>query len=99
MPNAADEQSLAESAKREKNQRSQELDDLQKILTMPEGRRVIWRFLEHTNAFASIWENSARIHYNAGRQDVGHFIIAEVEAAAQDALFVMMKEAKDRKKS
>jgi len=44
--------------------------------------------------FESIWHPSALIHANAGRQDFGHFIWQEVEAADQDAVFLMMKEAR-----
>jgi hypothetical protein len=77
-----------------KSARDSELNDMRAVLNTPQGRRVMWRLLEHTQVFASIWHQSALIHKNAGRQDVGHFVMAEIEAANQESLFTMMKEAR-----
>lgn len=66
------------------------------VLKTPVGRMVIWSLIEHCQPFQSIWDNSAKIHKNAGRQDVGHFILSQVEAADQEALFQMMREGKER---
>lgn len=93
--NAADEAQVAEAGKRAKFDRKQELEDVRFILDSKQGRRFLWRLLSHCKVFESIWEPSAKIHHNSGRQDVGHFLMAEVVAANEDALLQMMKEAKD----
>lgn len=48
--------------------------------------------MEHTKTFGSIWEPSAKIHYNSGKQDVGHFIMAEIMEADPNLFMKMMKE-------
>lgn len=94
--NAADEAQVRKDGERQKSAREQELVDLKFVLSHPAGRRFLWRLLGHFGVFKSIWEPSAKIHYNAGLQDGGHFLLAEVEAADQEALFVMQREAKKR---
>ena len=94
VKNAADHKQVKEATKKEKSKRHCELKDLALVLREPYGRRVLWRLLSKCQTFGSIWEPSAKIHYNAGQQDLGHFIMAEIEEADQDALFLMMKEAK-----
>lgn len=75
-----------------KRKRDKELGDIRALLKLPEGRRFFWRLLGHTRVNASIWDGSARIHYNSGRQDVGHFILAEICTAREEAYLQMMKE-------
>ena len=92
VKNANDKEQVRNAVRKEQLSRDKELNDLRAILSTAEGRRVIWRLLGHCKVHGSIWEQSARIHYNAGVQDVGHFIMAEVIAAGEEFLFNMMKE-------
>lgn len=95
VKNAADESQVKAAEVKEKLGRDRELSDLAILLALPEGRRFIWRLLVKAGAFRSVWEPSARIHFNAGQQDFGHYIIGEVEDANQEAFFQMMREAKN----
>lgn len=95
VKNAASEHQQNEAKKKLIISRQTELNDLRTILSSKEGRRILWRFLSHAGVFNSIWDNSARIHYNAGKQDFGHFIQSEIVEADQEAYFLMMKEAKE----
>lgn len=92
--NAADEEQVKQAKSREKGFRERELNDIRYILQSPQGRRFIWKLLTHCKVFESIWSGSALIHHNSGRQDVGHFVMAEIVAANEDAFLQMMKEAK-----
>lgn len=76
--------------------RTKELNDIKSVLAHAHGRRWLWKILAHCKTFESIWEPSAKIHYNSGRQDVGHFLMAEVSEADENLLFKMMKEGKTR---
>jgi hypothetical protein len=96
VKNAADENQVRRAGELQENARDLELNDLRYILNTDQGRRVIWRFMEHCRVFTSIMEASAKIYYNAGAQDVGHYLMAEVAAADDEALFKMMREAKQR---
>lgn len=95
--NAGDPAQVAEGTRREKELRERELKDLRAILDMPEGRRFVWRLLEHCKVFQSIWHPSALIHFNEGARNVGLFVLNDIEEANPDALLVMRREARNEK--
>lgn len=66
----------------EKFERTNELLDLKKVLETPEGRRVMARLLAYCRVGQSIWAPGVEIHYNAGAQDVGHFLQDEMKQTA-----------------
>jgi hypothetical protein len=68
-------------------------EDLRRILETDFGRRYVWHLLEEAKVFESVWDPSARIHYNAGKQDFGHMLFAEIARAKPEAYFEMMKAA------
>ena len=79
-----------------KRKRKKELIDLRVVLSKPEGRRVFWRLLTHCNVFSSVFNtNNAMMAKNAGKQDVGHFIQAEIVEADENLYISMMKENKE----
>lgn len=94
VQNAADEDQVKDAKLKLKLSRDTELNDLRFILSSQQGRRFFYRLLAECRVFNSVWEASAKIHYNSGRQDVGHFIQAEIVEADQDAYFKMLTEAK-----
>ena len=99
VKNAADEGQVREAEKKAKLGREQELADMRKLLATDFGRRFVWRVMSRARVFESIWEQSAKIHYNAGQQDFGHFIMAEVVEAGPEHLLRMMQEAKQGEQS
>lgn len=94
VKNAANQTQINEASKVEKRGRELEIQDLKNILSQAHGRRFVWRLLSHCKVFESIWHPSALIHANAGRQDVGHFVLAEVMAADEEAYIKMARESK-----
>lgn len=94
--NIADEGEVKKRVKDDREKRKIELLELKKILTQKPVRDFLWRMLEQAGVFHSIWEQSARIHYNAGKQDFGHIIMGEIQEADEEALFQMMRENKNR---
>lgn len=97
MANLADETQVKKLNEEFKNKRTIELIELKKLLEIKSFRSFIWRLLEKTKMFESIWEQSAKIHFNAGQQDLGHFIWAELESADKEAVFQMMREKENIK--
>jgi hypothetical protein len=93
--NAGDKKQIKDARKKERRRRRQQLEDLQAVLKTDEGQRVLWRLLVKCGVYGSIWEPSAKIHYRAGQQDMGHFIQGEIAEAHQEALFEMMRKPKD----
>lgn len=96
MKNAADESQVNEAEKIAKEMRRIELNDIRTVLASISGRRFVWRLMGKCRTFSSVWEpkDSAKIHYNSGQQDIGHFVMAEIVDADENLLLKMMKEAK-----
>lgn len=68
------------------------------ILKSQAGRRMLWRFLSHCRVFESVFSiDQLVMAANSGKQDIGHFILAEIVKADEDAFLLMMKEAKETK--
>jgi len=92
MKNVADREQVKEAGKREKWKYRQDKDDLLHLLQQKQFRRYVWRWLEYTKVFSSIWRCSAEIHRLAGRQEMGQDMMVEVTQADPDAFLKMMKE-------
>jgi len=99
VKNAASEKQVKKAETRELSKREMELNDLRIVLGSVRGRRVFWRLLEHCKVFGTVWEPSAKIHYNSGQQDVGHFLMSEIVQADERYLFDMMRENKKEKEN
>lgn len=93
--NAADESKVKEQANKLRRGRELEINDMKFLLSTIEGRRTFWRLLSHCKSFGSVFNLTNEIFYNSGKQDVGHYIMAEITEANEDAFFQMMKEAKE----
>lgn len=89
--NAADPSQVREGRKQERLRRQNELADLKAVLETPAGMRVLLRVLNKCRTFESIWHPSALIHFNAGQQDIGHFLLQEIVEAAPEAYLHMVQ--------
>ena len=96
VKNAASRNQVKKAVRKERDERAEQIADLKSVLRTAQGRRVMWRILTECKTFNSIWEQSAKIHYNAGRQDLGHWLMAEIVDTDENRLFEMMKEHKEK---
>lgn len=96
VTNAASKTGVKKAVAKEKRIRDRELNDLTIVLNTAEGRRVVWRIMEECKIFNSIMSGNSWTHYNAGKQDLGHFIMSEIVDANEELLFLMMKENKKK---
>ena|ERR1019366_3909337 len=87
-----DKQSIERVAKKQENTRQQLREDYLALLNNASGRRVLWSIMAQCKTFESIWDPSSKVHYNAGRQDVGHFLMAKIMEVKPDAFTTMMIE-------
>lgn len=79
-------------AKNKENLGRKNIDSaFRKVLATDEGMTVLWHILEHCSSFSSIWHPSAAIHYNSGRQDVGHWLMAEMSSADKRAIIRILE--------
>jgi hypothetical protein len=95
--NTADPKQVGARARRAKDAARRRHDDTKAVLSTPAGRRLIWYLLERAGVFESVMGPDGVIQYQAGRQDFGHEIMALVEASDPEAIFALMREARDER--
>ncbi len=95
--NAADVEKINAQGRVVRERERLERNDLATAMSTKIGRRVLWRMLTKCRVFESIYETNARIHFNAGQQDIGHWLMAEMMDADQQAWLAMQAEANARK--
>jgi hypothetical protein len=95
VKNTSDPQQVKRAARVERRRQQREIDDIVSVMSTPEGRRFVASRIRLCNVYGSVWEASAKIHYNSGRQDVGHELMAHVIAAAPELYTRMEIEARE----
>jgi len=93
VKNAADPIQVKTASQKTRNLELRETGDVLSVMSTKEGRRFMWRMLSECKIHESIWHPSAMIHYNSGRQDVGHWLEAQIIKADQNLYLIMQKEA------
>lgn len=92
VKNAADKKQVETAEAKERRLIQDRRNDMLSILATPQGRRFLWRLLAKCNAFSSIYETSAKIHYNSGKQDVAFELLREIDDADPEMFFKMRNE-------
>jgi hypothetical protein len=94
--NASDEEQVKEAADAEKRARRRELEDVKFILTHPQGRRFIWRYLALCDRTSA--DNSGSwTYFKEGERNIANMIKADViQADPQALLKMMMENSKER---
>lgn len=96
VKNAADPEQVKAAGRRERRKGEQFNGALRQVMATIEGRLVMWALLERAGIYRSVWDPSARIHYNAGRQDFGHELLALLLEADERTYLLMEQEARAR---
>lgn len=94
VQNAANPEEIKKRSKQDKLNDTQEKLDLEWILSTPQGRRFIWKFLTTAGIFQSSFTGNSTTFFNEGKRDIGLKLLAEVTEANPDAYTLMMKESK-----
>lgn len=86
--------------KRSRDERRRELTDLRTVLSTKQGRRFLYRVLEKTHCFSSIFApDASELAHNAGWQDSGFFLTAEMQEASLEFFYLMLKEGLTEKQN
>jgi hypothetical protein len=87
----ADEASSEEHAA--KLNRQQQVDDLKWLMAHPQGRRIVTRLFERTGIRRTPFNtNGSTMAFNAGAQNVGLWLEAEILDASFDGYMKLLKE-------
>src|SRR4051812_23218730 len=96
VKNAADAEQVKRAARRDRDRERLYLDNLRGVMGDVHGRYVMWELLAKAGVFHSIYHPSSLIYYNAGRQDFGHELMANLIAADPALYQCMEQEARTR---
>lgn len=93
--NAADPEQVKRAARREKSRESRREDITRAVLATQAGRAMFWYLLTNAGVFRSVFDRDAGLMaFNAGRQDFGHELMADLIAADPAAYELMEREAR-----
>lgn len=98
--NASDKAQVDAAKETVKTRDDRFLGDLKATLGTERGRRVLAHLLDQCGAFRSAFSSDAlQMAYNAGAQDVGHWLCAQIVAADAPALMQLQTELYQEKTS
>lgn len=87
---AAEDEDAAEATKLK---RKQEVDDLKWLMAHPQGRRIVARIFDRTGIRRTPFNtNGSTMAFNAGAQNVGLWLEAEILETSFDGYTKMLKE-------
>jgi hypothetical protein len=83
-----------ESDEKRKRRRSRELSDIKKVLSLPEGRRFIWRIWGLTGCFKASFtpKDTNMTCFREGQRDIGMALLEDVNLASPMAYAQMKTE-------
>ena len=80
----------------EKAQQQLQALDIEVVMGTENGRRFIWRILEYCGIYRDIDGDRSDMLKQIGNRQAGLYILGIVSDIAEDQVFKMMKEAKNR---
>jgi len=88
-----DREEVDKAARKEKDQRKQELNDIRTVCSNASGIRFLWRLLTKASCFNSNFdsESHSNMSYLCGKQDFGRFVMGEIIEADPNLYIKMMK--------
>lgn len=92
--NASSPRQVKAAGESTKRERDRWKSQLLVVSETPEGRAVLYRFLDRCNVWeTSFSDESNRMAFNEGQRNVGLWLLAELGGVNPDALSQMTKEA------
>jgi len=88
--NAGDQKQVAFAERKAKQAENRYRSALANVMRTAEGRVVMSTLIRRAGVFRTIWDPSAKIHFNAGRQDYGLELLADV-TDADEAMYQLME--------
>jgi hypothetical protein len=95
--NASDSDQVEKAKEKEKHGRDLEINDMRFILSTPQGRRTLWRYLSHCGIYQSSFRTSSEIYYLEGQRAVGLEILKDIHDSDSEAYVKMINENKKEK--
>lgn len=95
VENASDPEQVKRAQRRDKRRRDRELADLATVAGSEPGARFLWRLLNRCAMFGMAFRSDAlEMAFLVGQQDVGKWLIAELEESDPRGFVDLMERAK-----
>lgn len=94
--NASDPQQVKNAGRDEKELRRRERNDIEFLLSSPQGRRFLWKLLSECGIYElSYVTDSDMTAFNEGRRCVGNNILADILDVDPDGFTTLIKENRE----
>lgn len=94
--NVSDAERVAHSEKKKELERLQELADIRKLLSLPEGVRYFKKFFKNNHLFTtSMAGNAPMTYFNEGRRNVALNTLDKITSAAPSKLAELLMTKED----
>lgn len=90
---AGNEHEVKKRRTKDKLRRETEVEDLKKLLATKEGRRFIWKILQHCNIYENSFTGNSTTFFKEGRRDIGLWLLTELHYADKTAYANLQLEA------
>ena len=80
---------------KQRRRRERDLNDIKKVMSIPEGRRFVWRVMSETRAFHDPYvpgDTGYGTTRNVGRSSLGLWLLGELVKAEPEAFIKMQNE-------
>ena len=94
VKNAASGKQVGKAVAKAKEERRQELKDIQAVMSAPQGRRLMWRIINqmcHVDTLSKEHSGS-ETYFNEGERNIGRLLKSDVYAASFDEYQKMERE-------
>ena len=93
----SDPKTVRKGKKKYQQKRLDEIADLEAVMNLPQGRRVLWRVLDQSKLLASnMFTGNSTTFYNLGQREIGLWLYNEI-MTADPKQFLSMMEAQLKK--
>lgn len=93
MSNAADEKQVKKASQRDELKGRQYDADFKWLMDHPQGRRLMWSWLEEAGVYQTSFTGNSHTFFNEGRRQVGLYRMADIHRLAPAAYLKMLNEA------
>jgi hypothetical protein len=85
----------AQDAKTQRLKQEQEISDFNYLMSLPQGRRFMWRLLEKAGVFRSSYSmNGLEMAFKEGNRNLGVMLVAEINEHCPGQYQKMIREQK-----
>lgn len=94
VKNTADPKQVKAAGEKVKSDEDQWNLDMQFVLSSPQGRRVLWKYLSDAGVYHTSFTGNNTTFFNEGKREIGLAILHDIHEANAEAYILMMNENK-----